>query len=51
MKSIQKLLNQLVIIKKNNIFKEYQVAINICKSLWLDEKILEYNKNNNTISP
>ena len=48
-KSIKKLLNQLVLEKKYNILKDYQMAINKCNiqdekvSEWI-QKILEHNK-------
>ena len=49
LKSIKKLLNQMVIEKKYNILKDYQLAINSCNiqdekvSDWI-QKILEHNK-------
>ena len=49
LKSIKKLLNQLVVQKKYNILKDYQIAINRCNiqdnkvSNWI-QKILEHNK-------
>ena len=49
LKSIKKLLNQLVVQKKFNILKDYQKAINRCNindkkvSNWI-QKILEHNK-------
>ena len=49
LKCIKKLLNQLVIEKKSNILKDYQMAINRCNikdvkvSDWI-QKILEHNK-------
>ena len=49
LKSLKKLLNQLVIEKKYNILKDYQKAINKCNiqdskvSVWI-QKIIEHNK-------
>ena len=49
LKSIKKLLNQMVIEKKYNILKDYQMAVNLCNIQdekicdWI-QKILEHNK-------
>ena len=49
LKTLKKLLNQLVIEKKYNILKDYQKAINKCNiqdskvSVWI-QKIIEHNK-------
>ena len=49
LKSLKKLLNQLVLEKKGNILKDYQKAINRCNIQdekvkdWM-QKILEHNK-------
>ena len=49
LKSIKKLLNQMVIGKKYNILKDYQMAVNLCNIQdekiceWI-QKILEHNK-------